>query len=56
MKRREFVKCVGLASLAIPFGRYSPSVGKAAHLPNIVFIVADDHATQTIGCYGSRPN
>jgi len=56
MKRREFVKSVGLASLAIPLGRCSPSAQKAVRPPNIVFIMADDHAAQAIGCYGSRLN
>jgi len=56
MKRREFVKSVGLVSLAIPLGRCGRSVGKAVRRPNIVFVMADDHAAQAIGCYGSRLN
>ena len=58
MNRRDFVRSVGLASLAIPFSRCGKSVQKAA-LPapaNIVFIMADDHASQAVGCYGSRLN
>ena len=57
MKRREFVKSISLASLAGPLGRYGLSREKAsASPPNIVFIMADDHAAQAIGCYGSRLN
>jgi arylsulfatase A-like enzyme len=58
VKRREFVKSVGLASLAIPFSRYGYPAGKAVSPPppNIVFIMADDHAAHAIGCYGSRFN
>jgi arylsulfatase A-like enzyme len=56
MKRREFVRSAGLASLALPvFGCGHPGLGKAKR-PNIVFIMADDHASQAIGCYGSRLN
>jgi arylsulfatase A-like enzyme len=56
MKRREFFKSVGLASLAVPLGRCGPYVRKAVRRPNIVFVMADDHAAQAIGCYGSRLN
>jgi len=58
VKRRDFFKSVGLASLAVPLGRYGLSAGKAVSPtpPNIVFVMADDHAAQAIGCYGSRLN
>jgi arylsulfatase A-like enzyme len=56
MKRRDFVKTVGLASLAIPLGRCGPSARQTVRRPNIVFIMADDHASQAISCYGSRLN
>jgi len=58
MKRREFVKSISLASLAVPLSRYGLSREKALSPspPNIVFIMADDHAAQAIGCYGSRLN
>jgi arylsulfatase A-like enzyme len=58
MKRREFVKSISLASLAGPLSRYRLSEEKALSPspPNIVFIMADDHAAQAIGCYGSRLN
>jgi arylsulfatase A-like enzyme len=28
----------------------------AASRPNVVFVMADDHAAHAIGCYGSRIN
>ncbi|HOW84586.1 MAG TPA: sulfatase [Candidatus Aminicenantes bacterium] len=58
MKRREFVRSVGLASLAGPLGRYRSLLGKtpSSPPPNIVFIMADDHASQAVGCYGGRLN
>ncbi len=54
MKRREFVKSVGAASLALPFTFCSGRSGRTR--PNLLFIMADDHASQAIGCYGSRLN
>jgi arylsulfatase A-like enzyme len=58
VKRREFVKSAGLASLAVPFSRLGLPTGKnvSPPPPNIVFIMADDHAAHAIGCYGSRLN
>jgi arylsulfatase A-like enzyme len=56
MKRREFVKSAGLATLAIPLSRCAKAIRKPAKRPNILFIMADDHASQAIGCYGSRIN
>jgi arylsulfatase A-like enzyme len=56
MKRREFIKTAGLASLV---GSWSGPLGTAPrrfHGPNIVFIMADDHASQAIGSYGGRLN
>jgi len=54
MRRRDFVRSAGLATLALPFaGLASP---RPARRPNILFIMADDHASQAVGCYGSRLN
>ena len=61
MDRRDFLSAIGLgaASLAIPgcsgssdgiFGR------KSAQRPNIIFIMADDHASHTMSCYDSKVN
>jgi arylsulfatase A-like enzyme len=54
MKRRDFVKSVGAASLALPF-TFCAESGRRER-PNILFIMADDHASQAIGCYGSLIN
>lgn len=56
MRRREFLKCVGLgaASLAMPRGVFGE--GTAKDKPNILFIMTDDHASHALSCYGSRIN
>ncbi len=54
MKRRDFVKSAGAASLALPL--YFCSGPAASRKPNIIFIMADDHASQAMSCYGSRIN
>jgi arylsulfatase A-like enzyme len=58
MKRRHFVKSVGfgLASAAFSRGRGASVGGIPRAKPNILFIMADDHTSQAIGCYGSRLN
>jgi arylsulfatase A-like enzyme len=56
MRRRDFVRTAGIASLSLPLvGRGFPG-GPAPKRPNILFIMADDHASQAVGCYGSRIN
>lgn len=58
MKRREFVKSVGLGvvSLAVP-GCLDRKPGKAIlKKPNILFIMTDDHASHAMSCYGSKIN
>ena len=56
MKRREFVKSVGLALWPSPSGGMSRAAADPLFPANIVFIMADDHASQAVGCYGSRLN
>jgi len=56
MKRRDFVRSAGLASLAFPFAGCVPSARRPLRRPNILFIMADDHASQAVGCYGGRLN
>jgi arylsulfatase A-like enzyme len=56
MKRREFLKSVGLgvASLTMPRGVLGEEASKSK--PNILFIMTDDHASHAMSCYGSRIN
>ena len=56
MKRREFARIAGLTALGFPLAaRTAPRV-RETRRPNLLFIMADDHASQAIGCYGSRVN
>ena len=55
MRRRDFLKAAGLGPMALPLaGR--PFANRPARRPNILFVMADDHASQALGCYGSRLN
>jgi arylsulfatase A-like enzyme len=61
LNRRQFLKTAGLgtAALAIPgcTGQTQLFASKgASDRPNIIFIMADDHASHALGCYGSRIN
>ena len=56
MKRRDFVKSAGIASLAIPIAACRFPRPRPVRRPNIVFIMADDHASQAVGCYGRGLN
>ncbi len=51
MSRRSFVEMMAATSLATPLGKFRQS-----KQPNILWIMADDHSRETIGCYGSRIN
>ena len=62
MKRREFLKAVGLGAAAIGAPGWlraakptetQASAGTGAARPNIVFILADDYGLDGVGCYGS---
>jgi len=54
MNRRRFLKAAaaGAAALALPQTLLATRSAKGR--PNILFIMADDHAANAIGCYGSR--
>jgi len=56
MKRRDFVKSAGLASLVLPLAGRALAGPARARRPNIVFIMSDDHASQAVGCYGRGLN
>ena len=46
-----------IASIALcAFGCTGHQPGSEGKKPNIIFIMADDHATQALSCYGSRIN
>jgi arylsulfatase A-like enzyme len=56
-RRRFFVTAgLGMASFMLPGCSAIRMRGKPSGRPNIVFIMADDHAAHAIGCYGSRIN
>ncbi len=52
MKRRNFIATSSVA-LTAGFGIHNAVAKPSMDRPNILFIMADDHATQAISCYGS---
>jgi len=51
-KRRDFLKALaGTAALAA-LGR--PALGAEAGKPNIIYLMADDQCTYSVGCYGNK--
>lgn len=52
MTRREFLKTLSLAIGASAIVN-SSRAGVASRKPNIIFIFADDHASEAISAYGS---
>ena len=53
LTRRQFVKIVGLSAAAAALPTVA-SAQRSRRTPNILFIMADDHTSQAIGCYGLR--
>ncbi|HUT30387.1 MAG TPA: sulfatase/phosphatase domain-containing protein [Sedimentisphaerales bacterium] len=59
--RRQFLKIAGLGAAGLVVtgcageGRISARRGESDR-PNMIFIMADDHASHALGCYGSRIN
>jgi len=60
MKRRQFVRSVGTGAAALAFAggldELIAAVASSGKRPNILFIMADDHAAHAMSCYGSRVN
>jgi len=58
MKRREFVKSIGWGAALFASERYPKPrpAAPSSSRPNIIFMMADDHASHAISCYGSRIN
>lgn len=54
--RRDFLKVAGAGLGALALARMGPAGQGTQRRPNILFILADDHAAHAIGCYGSRIN
>lgn len=58
--RRDFVRSygIGAASFILTGCKHTTPRRRAIRpeLPNIVFVMSDDHAAQAISCYGSKIN
>ncbi len=54
LSRRAFLAGAGAAALGLPALAHGLAYGDGAPRPNILFILADDHASTAIGAYGSR--
>ena len=53
LTRRQFAKMMGLTAVATALPKCA-SAQRPRRRPNILFIMADDHTSQAIGCYGLR--
>ena len=56
MKRRDFMKTVGLGAAFITLQKNLFSRKTSKDRPNIIFIMSDDHASHALSCYGSKIN
>ena len=54
--RRGFLKTGGTLGLAATLSRFASAERASRSRPNIIFIMADDHASHAISCYGSKIN
>jgi len=52
--RRRFLKSLAAGAAALALPRSASLARRAGGKPNILFIMADDHAANAISCYGSR--
>ena len=53
LNRRQFVKILGLSAASTALPKIA-SAQASPRKPNILYIMADDHTSQAIGCYGLR--
>lgn len=56
MKRRDFLKTIGLGAAALAAPRGLLAAAGSSDKPNIIFIMTDDHASHALSCYGSKIN
>jgi len=56
MNRRDFMGLAGFGAVAVMLPGISNCAATPVKQPNIVFIMADDHAAQAISAYGSKVN
>ena len=54
LTRRECLKTLGAAGMALAAPGFSFAGKETPDQPNILFIMSDDHAVNAFGCYGSR--
>jgi len=54
--RRDFLKALGLGCCCLALGEnlYAQGKTKQAKRPNIIFLLADDQCTYSVGCYGNK--
>ena len=52
--RRQFLRALSAGAAALALPRSLSLARRATGRPNILFIMADDHAANAISCYGSR--
>ena len=53
MRRREFLRVTGLTAASALLPPVAAAAAPAKR-PNILFVMSDDHTSQTVGAYGLR--
>jgi arylsulfatase A len=52
--RRDFLKTVGLGTVAVAFSHLAPGADRAGRKPNVVLIFTDDQGTIDVNCFGAK--